>query len=128
MKRPAPPAFTQDFLVAVRGLLIPQGVWVKHHIATDKRGVVTGYWDERACHFSLDGALYRVSYITNRPMPRVYSYIKHTIHPKGITPISSWNDATQTTHGAVINLLNTCIVNLGGEAFDLTASLGENDE
>jgi hypothetical protein len=127
MKNPAPP-FAHDYLVAVRGLLIPAGVWIKGHVATDKRGQPTGYWDERACHFSLDGALYRVSYITNRPITGVYGYVKHTIHPKGITPVSSWNDATQTTHGAVIRLLNTCIINLGGEAYDLIASLGEQDE
>ena len=128
MKQLDPPPWAKDFLTASRGLLLPKGVWIKGHVCTDAKGYPIGYWDSSACHFSLDGALLRVSYITNRPLAPVYAYVKHVIHPKGIIPLANWNDATQTTHTALISLLNTCLLPLGGEAIDLLTLLGENDE
>jgi hypothetical protein len=121
------PPFTRDFLQATRSLLTPQDVWIKRHVSTDKRGQPIGYWDERACRFSLDGALLRVSHITQRPLAEVYQFVRLAIHPRGITPVAHWNDASQTTHLAVIELLNRCIVQLGGEAQDFYASLGDDD-
>jgi hypothetical protein len=117
---------TLPVLEAVRGLLATEGAWIKNNSSTDKSGQPVGYWDERACRFSLDGAILRCSHVTNRAGSGAYGFLKYTIHPKGITTVASWNDATQTTLGAVIELLNRAIVELGGEALELWKDEGED--
>jgi hypothetical protein len=127
VKKPTITPDTRPVLEAARGLLSVEGVWIKGNASTDRKGQPVGYWDERACKFSLDGAILRCSYLTNRGASGAYGFLKHTIHPKGITTVASWNDATQTTLGAVIELLNRAILELGGEALELWKDEGDQN-
>ena len=123
--RDSHPPHTRATLEATRGLLLPDGVWIKGHHCTTKQGRTVGYWDERAYHFSLEGALLRVGYITRQPVGEVYSYLLRAISPSKVTTVANWNDAQQTTHSTVIELLNRCIMQLGGQRHDLFPPEGE---
>jgi hypothetical protein len=125
MSRNPPPPGALAFLEAVRGLLLRDGVWIKGHLCTDKKGRPVGYWDERACHFSLEGAILRVSHITRQPAAPIYLYVQRAISPSRITALANWNDSEGVTHTAVVALLNRCIMQLGGQAYDLFQPEGD---
>lgn len=113
-------------LEATRGLLQPPTAWIKGHTTTAADGHPVGYWDPRACRFSLEGALLRVGYISRTEISPAYNHLKGIIHPKRIVSLANWNDAEGTTHQAVLHLLNRAIVPLGGEAISLYP--GDEDE
>jgi hypothetical protein len=112
---------TRPLLEAVRSLLHTDRVWVKGNYATSASGLPVGYWDSRACHFSLTGAVLRCSYITGvSPSPAV-SLLQGKLQarhksPRSFVTLEVWNDAQGTSLAAVIELLNEVLVDLGGEA------------
>jgi len=107
---------TLPVLEAVRNLIRDEGMWVKGNLCVSKRGGVVSYLDSRAFRFSLDGALYRAGHIMNRPVSPAYDYLCGLLSRSRNIPLASFNDAQQTTHRAVFDLLNKAITNLGGEA------------
>lgn len=104
-----------DFLLAVRTLLDQPDRWIPHGIARNEDGTKVSITHPRASKFSLDGAFYRIHYITKCPNAgTAYLILKRTIDPTEAVLISSFNGALNTTHHAVIKMLDRAIVVAGG--------------
>lgn len=103
-----------EVLFAVRGLIAQPEAWFKGGIARNEDGRKVSVTHPRACQFSLDGAFYRVQYITKARCGPAYELLKATLIQGGVIPLSSFNDANGTTHLAVLQLIDKGIKKLGG--------------
>jgi len=104
-----------EILLAVRGLLDKPEAWGKGALAWNADGKVVPYTHPRACRFSLDGAIVRVSHITRVPVFPIHTLLRQILSREGNIQLGVFNDARGTTHTAVLDLLDKATRRKGGQ-------------
>lgn len=100
----------QDDLKSVKDLLILPKSWTKGAFFSDRFGKVTERGSSATVKYDVLGAIMEVSEgrATSARQDR-YDAMVEAIEPHIETSISTWNDAPETTHADILEVLNHAI-------------------
>jgi len=104
-----------DVLLCMHYLIGQPERWTKGALARGEDDRKVSLTHPHACKFTLEGALYRVHWITRaKSCYAVHDLLRRTIDPRLVVSLEAFNNAQGTTHYAVMLKLAGAIRALGG--------------
>jgi hypothetical protein len=102
-----------EVLICARWLIQTPEAWTKGCFARNIEGLRVSIRHPHACAFSIEGALYRVQWITKAPISMAYHTMLECITRTKHIPLAHFNDANGTSHSTAIDLYNRAIARFG---------------
>jgi hypothetical protein len=100
--------------MAVRSLIGDESRWTKGALSRGEDNRKVSITHPHATKFSLEGAFYRIQYITQARCGPAHSLVRQALDPKGLVSMEAFNNALGTTHWTVTQKLDSVIRSLGG--------------